>query len=348
MPQDAFGRRGRFGASASPSPVTFDDVRAPDLTPYRPVKPVRDDDVRAPDISTPGGLSQNLQSAGVSRAYAAKQALQLNRRIQGAANNYGSFVDQGRAAEADIVLAPRLGGDTMYSVNRRGTEANADFAEDVRAPIIGGIRADTRIKNEYADVMAPRSAAEIAAMNAQTAAVTGAEGREQGAYNAKSPFMPDREKAEIGNINARSEGIAGGLGEVDQLRKENAALKKQLETRTNAELRNQPKQPEPPSQIDAQLGDLQDRLAYTESVDGKNTDFLQNKIATVTEAGAKPPKQNQYGFTNRTTGQVVSGQATPGEGAKKLDQAAIDSILQEADGDPNKAVEIAKQRGYAF
>lgn len=312
MPQDSFDRRGRFGVSASPSPVSFDDVRAPDLTPYRPVKPVREDnDVRAPDISTPGGLSQNLQAAGVSRAYAAKQALQLNRRIQGAANNYGNFVDQGRAAEADIVLAPRLGGDTMYSVNRRGAEANADFAEDVRAPVLDGMRARTRIDNSYADVMAPRSAAEIAAMNAQTAAVTGAEGREQGAYNAKAPFMPDRERAEIGNINARSEGIAGGLGEVDQLRKENAALRKQLESRNNAESRNQPKQPEPVSAIDAQLGDAQDRLAYTESVDGKNTDFLKKKIATFTDAGAKPPKRSTH--TSTPTGdanRAVNGAPT--------------------------------------
>jgi hypothetical protein len=143
-----------------------------------------------------------------------------------------------------------------------------------------------------------------------------------GAVNAGSQFVGAQTGmvgAQTRNVDANTQAVQDGSVNWQQERESLLAklekMQTQLDRYRQIEMRNAQGGPQgspvnggkQDAPIDSALGDTQNRLAYSASQDGKDVDYLQEKIDTLTAAGAKPPKNN-YGFTNRETGQQTAGQ----------------------------------------
>ena len=204
--QDGFGRRGRFGTVAPPQIPQFPNI---DERPPRPAVN-RAPDVPQLDIGTPGGLAQNLQAAGASRAYALKQALQLNRQQQGALNNPGNYAANGRGAAADNLTAP-FTGTPFAGQQRQMNDASLQRYQSM-TPLLETDQVykneDQRIRNQFApgviNAGINRTNAETGLTTARTAGVQGDETRAQGRYGMEMQQAPARFEQEMAGAKAKT------------------------------------------------------------------------------------------------------------------------------------------------
>lgn len=208
--QDSFGRPSRFGTVAPPQIPQFPSI---DERPPRPAVN-RAPDVPQLDIGTPGGLSQNLQAAGASRAYSLKQALQLNRQQQGALNNPGNYAANGRGAAADYLTAPFTG--TPFASQQRQMNDAALQRYQGMTPLLetGQVykNEDQRIKNQFAPGILggqiEQAKANTGLTTARTASEIGGESRAQGKYGMEMQQAPARFDAEMAGEKAKT-GLVG-------------------------------------------------------------------------------------------------------------------------------------------
>ena len=164
---------------------------------------------QAPDIGTPGGLSVNLQQAGASKAYALKQALDLNRRQQGHINH--QMTPQART---DLYAAPQA-GTAFYGQQRAGNDASLDRFKQMTPKIVGGMKADNtaaNIQNQFAPgiygAQINRINAETGLTTARTASETGNETRAQGKYGVEMQQAGPRFEQEMAGEKAKT-GLVG-------------------------------------------------------------------------------------------------------------------------------------------
>lgn len=199
--QDGFGRRGRFGTVAPPQIPQFPSI---DERPPRPAVN-RAPDVPQLDIGTPGGLAQNLQAAGVSRAYAKQQALQLNRRQQG-----HMMHQMTPEARTDVLTAP-MTGTPFYGQQRQMNDASLAHYQRMTPIIEQGGMLDNQMKGVQVQ-LAPgvinagidKTKAETGMTNAKTAGIQGDESRAQGKYGMEMQQAPARFEQEMAGAKAKT------------------------------------------------------------------------------------------------------------------------------------------------
>ena len=321
-PMPNYGREGRdnigySGVLASPQ------VASPQASQNPPLS------IPSPNIDTPGGYGQDLRNAGVSKAYSTKLALDKNRQIQGAKNNFSNFEANGRGADAAAIL-----GSPVLDQQRQANAASIDRYKGLTPVVNRGAVLDNTaqdIANNYAPRFAESGlasqAAETGMTTAKTASEIGTETRAQGKYGVdmqqagpRFQMEQDRSKAEVGRFGAETSKIGAETsaidrdykGQIGQLQTGYKQMQEQLRASQQMidDLRAQLGQKNGTSGLDAEIGgQTQNELTPRANPPGPMAQMPQMQQANPQQMAQMPQLQQAQGQqpnAQRAVGETVT------------------------------------------